>query len=49
MNEPAFGPDINRQEVAKAGGGDLTTLASGEFKYEALRVMAAGPAVVIRR
>ena len=49
MGEPAFAPDITRQEVAKAGGGDLTRLASGEHKDEAMRVMAAGLAVVVRR
>ena len=49
MGEPAFAPDITRQEVAKAGGGDLTSLTSGEHKDEAMRVMAAGLAVVVRR
>jgi uncharacterized protein (UPF0261 family) len=49
MGEPAFTPDITRQEVAKAGGGDLATLASGEHKDEAMRIMAAGLAVVVRR
>ena len=49
MGEPAFAPDITRQEVAKAGGGDLDTLASGEHKDEAMRVMAAGLAVVVHR
>jgi uncharacterized protein (UPF0261 family) len=49
MGEPAFAPDITRQEVVKAGGGDLATLASGEHKDEAMRIMAAGLAVVVRR
>ncbi len=49
MGEPAFHPDITRQEVAKAGGGDLAILASGEHKDEAMRVMAAGLAVMVRR
>jgi uncharacterized protein (UPF0261 family) len=49
MGEPAFAPDITRQEVAKAGGGDLTTLASGGHKDEAMRIMSAGLAVVVRR
>jgi uncharacterized protein (UPF0261 family) len=49
MGEPAFAPDIPRQEVAKAGGGDLSFLASGGHKDEAMRVMAAGLAVVVRR
>jgi len=49
MGEPVLTPDITRQEVANAGGGDLATLASGEHKDEAMRVMAAGLAVVVRR
>jgi uncharacterized protein (UPF0261 family) len=49
MGEPVFTPDITRQEVANAGGGDLASLASGEHKDEAMRVMAAGLAVVVRR
>jgi len=49
MGEPAFAPDITRQEVANAGGRDLATLASGAYKDEAMRVMAAGLAVVVRR
>jgi uncharacterized protein (UPF0261 family) len=49
MGEPAFAPGITRQEVAKAGGGNLATLASGEHKDEAMRIMAAGLAVVVRR
>jgi uncharacterized protein (UPF0261 family) len=32
MGEPAFAPDISRQEVAKAGGGDLASLTSGGHK-----------------
>jgi uncharacterized protein (UPF0261 family) len=49
IGEPAFAPDITRQEVAKAGGGDLVALASGEHKDEAMRIMATGLAVVVRR
>jgi uncharacterized protein (UPF0261 family) len=49
MGEPAFEPDVKRDEVARAGGGDLAYLASGEHKDEAMQVMAAGLAVVIRR
>jgi uncharacterized protein (UPF0261 family) len=49
MREPTFAPDITRQEVAKAGGGDLDILASGGHKDEAMRIMAAGLAVVVRR
>jgi uncharacterized protein (UPF0261 family) len=43
---PPFTPDINRQEVAREGGGDLATLASGENEEGAMRVKAAGLAVM---
>jgi hypothetical protein len=46
MGEPPFTPDITRQEVAQEGGGDLATLASGAFKDETMRLMAASPAVM---
>jgi uncharacterized protein (UPF0261 family) len=49
MGEPGFKPDIGREEVARAGGGDLAYLRSGDHKDEAMRVMAAGLAVVIRQ
>jgi uncharacterized protein (UPF0261 family) len=42
MGEPAFTPDITRQEVAKAGGGDLVTMASGEHKDEAMGIIGMG-------
>ncbi len=46
MNEPAFTPDITRLEGEKAGGGDLATLAFGEYKDGAMRVIATGLAVM---
>ncbi|MCX8025188.1 MAG: Tm-1-like ATP-binding domain-containing protein, partial [Thermanaerothrix sp.] len=46
---PAFPPDITRAEVAQAGGSDIAYLATGEHKDEAMRVMAEGLAVVVRR
>jgi len=49
MGKPTFEPDIKREEVAEAGGGDLAYLASGEHKDEAMQVMAAGLAVVVRK
>jgi uncharacterized protein (UPF0261 family) len=49
MGEPYFQPDVTRQEVARAGGGDLAYLASGEHKDEAMQVMADGLAVVVAR
>ena len=49
MGKPTFEPDIKREEVAEAGGGNLAYLASGEHKDEAMQVMAAGLAVVVRK
>jgi uncharacterized protein (UPF0261 family) len=49
MGEPAFTPDVGRDEVARAGGGDLARFASGEHKDEAMQAMARGLAVVVRR
>lgn len=49
MGEPAFKPDIPREKVAAAGGGDLAVLASGEHKDLAMKSMAAGLAVIVRR
>lgn len=49
LGEPAFEPDIGREEIAKAGGGDLAYLCSGEHKDEAMKTMATGIAVIVRR
>ncbi|MBK8027605.1 MAG: Tm-1-like ATP-binding domain-containing protein [Chloroflexi bacterium] len=49
MGEPAYPPDVGRAEVAQAGGGDLAALASGDHKDLAMRTMADGLAVVVRR
>ncbi len=49
MGEAGFEPDIKRDEVVAAGGGDLSYLASGDHKDEAMRTMGQGLAVVVRR
>ena len=49
MGAAAFTPDIGRAEVAAAGSGDLERMRSGEHKDEAMRTMAQGLAVVVRR
>ena len=49
MGAPGVTHDIGRTEVAAAGGGDLSRLSSGEHKDEAMRTMAQGLAVVVRR
>lgn len=49
LGEPGFEPDVGREEVAKAGGGDLARFRSGEHKDEAMKTMAAGVAAIVRR
>lgn len=49
MGKPVFNPDISRDEVARAGGGNLAHLSSGDHKDEAMQVMAIGLTVVVRQ
>jgi uncharacterized protein (UPF0261 family) len=49
MGPPAFAPDVSREDVAAAGGGDLARLASGDHKDEAMQAMANGLAAVVSR
>ena len=49
LGEPAFEPDISRRLVAAAGGGDLERFRFGEHKDEAMQVMAAGLAHIVRQ
>lgn len=49
MGTPAFAADVTREEVCAAGGGDLTHLASGGHKDEAMATMARGLAAVVSR
>ncbi len=49
MGEPAFAPDVTRDEVVAAAGGDLAYLASGQHKDEAMSTVAKGLAIVVRR
>ncbi len=49
MGAPAFKPDVSSGEVAAAGGADPAKLASGEHKDLAMKSMAAGLAVIVRR
>lgn len=49
LGEPVFAPDISRVTVAAAGGGDLERFRFGEHKDEAMKVMAAGLAVIVRQ
>ena len=49
MGQPAFEPDVSREDVAIAGGSNLAYLASGTRKDEAMRTMAQGLASVVER
>jgi len=49
QGKPAIKPDIGRSKVAKAGGGDISYLAAGDHKDEAMKTMATGLAVIVRR
>ncbi|NDJ54974.1 MAG: UPF0261 family protein [Chloroflexi bacterium] len=49
IGDPTFTPDVSRDEVAQAGGGDLAELTSGDHKDEAMKTMASGLAAVVRK
>jgi uncharacterized protein (UPF0261 family) len=49
QGKAAFKPEISRNKVAKSGGGDISYLSSGDHKDEAMKVMATGLAVVVRK
>jgi uncharacterized protein (UPF0261 family) len=49
LGSPYFQPDIERIEVARAGGGNLDELVSGEHKDTAMQTMSEGLAVIVRR
>ena len=47
MGAPDFEPDVTREEVAAAAGGDISYFASGDHKEEAMQTMANG--LTVRR
>lgn len=49
IGEPAFAADISREEVADAGEVPLATLQANGDRGEAIEVMAAGAAEIVRR
>ena len=49
LGEPTIPADVGREEVARAGGGDLDHLRRNRLREEAMPTMAAGLAVVVRR
>jgi len=49
LGEPGFEPDIPREEVARSGGGDITTLVSDGDRGAAVTAMGEGAAAVVGR
>ena len=49
LGEPTIPADVRREEVARAGGGDLDHLRRNKLREQAMPIMAAGLAVVVRR
>jgi uncharacterized protein (UPF0261 family) len=49
LGEPAFRPEVGRDEVARAGESELADLTSGDRKDLAMQTMAAGLTAVVRR
>lgn len=49
LGAPYYPPQVSQDEVARAGGGELAELRSGEHKDRAMQVMADGLAVVVRK
>ncbi|MDQ6438080.1 Tm-1-like ATP-binding domain-containing protein [Mesorhizobium sp. LHD-90] len=49
LGAPPFQPDVPAAEVARAGGGNLETLAARRNRGEAMAVMSRGAAAVVTR
>lgn len=49
LGAPAFAPDISAEEVAQAGGVALPDLVAAKDRGEAMRVMNAGAAAILKR
>ena len=49
LGAPGFPPDVRREDVARAGGRELTELLTEHDRGKGIAVMAAGAAAVIRR
>ena len=49
LGEPTIAAHVRREEVARAGGGDLDHLRRNKLREQAMPIMAAGLAVVVRR
>lgn len=48
MGTPSFTPDVSREDVCSAGGGDLSYLSSGSHKDEAMATMSKGLSLKVR-
>jgi uncharacterized protein (UPF0261 family) len=48
LGDPDIRTDISNVEVARAGGGDIQQLRASKDKAEAMKVMTAGLAVIVR-
>jgi uncharacterized protein (UPF0261 family) len=49
INEPYFEPDVDRADVAEAGGGNIAVLQEEQDRGTAMKVMSAGAEEVVRR
>lgn len=49
LGKPPFQPDVNAEEVASAGGADLSDLIQREDRGEAMAVMTNGAAIVVSK
>ncbi|MGC9400404.1 MAG: Tm-1-like ATP-binding domain-containing protein [Anaerolineae bacterium] len=49
IDPPHFEPDVDRAEVAEAGGSAIETLQENRDRGEAMKVMSTGAAVVVQR
>lgn len=49
LGQPPFSPDVSSEEVAEAGGSQLSVLVEREERGEAMAVMTAGAAKVVAR
>lgn len=49
IGEPTFEPDVDRADVAEAGGGHIEVLQEEQDRGRAMKVMSAGAAEVVQR
>jgi uncharacterized protein (UPF0261 family) len=49
LGEPAFSPDVSREELAAAGGAEFSRLFAERDRGRSVQAMAAGAAALVRR